>query len=118
MNTPQIIRRHPPQISLGFMMLVMVVFAVMSAGLLYAARVPAVQEELSILMTGKSSAVGASKGRIPHIVFIMFTFTSPLLLAGVLSTAVGVMRWLDRRGADARRVKRVIVAGDESQNES
>ncbi|TWU58282.1 hypothetical protein [Rubripirellula reticaptiva] len=97
MNTQPIIRRRPPQISLGFMMLMMVVFAVMSAGLLYAARVPAVQDELSVLMTGKSPAAGHGVSRMPHIVFIMFTFTSPLLLAGVLSTAMGVMRWLDRR---------------------
>ncbi|MGB7324221.1 MAG: hypothetical protein WBD31_05080 [Rubripirellula sp.] len=99
MNVPPTIRRRPPQISLGFMMLMMVVFAVMSAGLLYAARVPAVQDELSVLMTGKSPAAGDGGSRMPHIVFIMFTFTSPLLLAGVLSTAMGVLRWLDRRNS-------------------
>lgn len=88
--------RRPPQISLGFMMMAMVIFSIMSAGLLYASRVPAVQEEWSLLFTGKAST-GGDEGRMPHIVFIMFTFTSPLLLAGALSTGMAVMRWWGRR---------------------
>lgn len=89
-------QRRPPQISLGFMMMAMVIFSIMSAGLLYASRVPAVQEEWSLLFTGKAST-GGDGGRMPHIVFIMFTFTSPLLLAGALSTGMAVMRWWGRR---------------------
>ena len=80
------------------MMLMMVVFAVVSAGILYASRVPAVQDEIAIL-TG--NPVGGSNdgevSRLSHIVFIMFTFTSPLLLAGLLSTGMTVWRWIDRR---------------------
>ncbi len=86
-------------------MLMMVIFAVMSAGLLYAAKVPAIQEEWNLLLTGSSggstggSAGGvADAGRGSHIVFIMFTFTSPLLLAGSLSTAMMVVRRLNRTG--------------------
>ncbi len=78
-------------------MLLMVVFSVMSAGLFYASRVPAVQEELNVLLRGKTGGGGEDAGRLAHIVFIMFTFTSPLLLAAVLSTVVAVMKWLERR---------------------
>lgn len=79
------------------MMLMMVVFAVMSAGLFYASRVPAVQDELNVLVNGKSDGGGEDTGRIAHIFFIMFTFTSPLLLAGFLSTGLAVVRWFERR---------------------
>lgn len=79
------------------MMLMMVIFSVMSAGFFYASRVPAVQDELKVIMSGSSGSSGEDVGRLAHITFILFTFTSPLLLAGVLSTALAVLRWLDRR---------------------
>ena len=79
------------------MMLMMVIFSVMSAGLFYASRVPAVQEELNVIMGGNSGGGSEDAGRLAHITFILFTFTSPLLLAGVLSSVLAVLRWLDRR---------------------
>lgn len=97
MNEPHVKTRRPPQISIGFMMMLMVIFSVMSAGLFYASRVPAVQEELSVLLDGKSDGGGEDVGRLAHITFIMFTFTSPLLLASLLSTILAVMRWYERR---------------------
>lgn len=89
------VRRQPFQISLGLMMLMMVIFAVMSAGFFYASHVSAIQDEFSILFGG---GLGTRKqiGRLAQIGFIMFTFTSPLLLAGVLSTGVAFIRWLQR----------------------
>jgi len=95
MNTPTQKRRRPPQISLGFMMLMMVVFAIISAGLFYASQVPAVQDEISGLM-GSESKGGEDVGRTAHITFIMFTFTSPLILAGLLSTGMTILRWYQR----------------------
>ncbi|TWU41672.1 hypothetical protein Q31b_31260 [Novipirellula aureliae] len=78
-------------------MLLMLIFALISAGILYASRVDAVQEEINLLVEGTSTGSGASKsGRLPHLVFIMFTFTSPLLLAGALSSGLTVLRWLKR----------------------
>ncbi len=77
------------------MMMLMVIFAVMSAGLFYASRVPAVQNEIAILF-GKEPGATEEVGRTAHIVFIMFTFTSPLLLAAVLSTLVAILRKLGR----------------------
>jgi hypothetical protein len=81
--------------SLGFMMLMMVIFAVMSAGLFYASRVPAIQEEIDMMLDRQGGSTDA--GRLPHIVFIMFTVTSPLLLAGVLSMGMAILRWIERR---------------------
>ncbi|TWU34475.1 hypothetical protein [Novipirellula artificiosorum] len=94
------LRRRPPQISLGFMMLMMLIFALISAGILYASRVPAVRDELSLLIKGTpSGAIGSSEdGRFAHIVFILFTFTSPLILAGVLSSGMAALRWFQQRG--------------------
>jgi hypothetical protein len=83
------------QVSLGFLLLSTVVCAVISAGLVYGSRVPAVQEELAYLL-GKEVGPTSGGGRMPHLIFILFTFTSPLLLAGVLSTALSLLRWIRR----------------------
>ena len=80
------------------MLLITVVLAVMSAGLFYASRVGAVQDEISVLSGGSVEAGGVDSSRFSHVVFIMFTFTSPLILAGVLSSVVGVMKWFERSG--------------------
>ena len=80
------------------MLLMMVIFSIMSAGLFYASRVPAVQEEINVMVHGRTGGDREDVGRLAHITFIMFTFTSPLTLAGVLSTGMTVLRWLDRRG--------------------
>lgn len=89
-------RRRPPQMSLGFMMLMMVIFAIMSAGLLYASRVPAVQDEIQALL-GKEAVSSEDVGHTAHLAFILFTLTSPLLLAAVLSTGLSVLRWRARQ---------------------
>ncbi|NND98790.1 MAG: hypothetical protein HKN47_15835 [Pirellulaceae bacterium] len=85
------------QMSIGFMLLLMVVFAVMSAGLFYASRVPMIRNEISVLFYGKSAGSAEDIGRTAHKAFIMFTFVSPLLLAAVLSTGMSILRWLERR---------------------
>ncbi len=90
-------RRHPPQMSLAFMLLMMVIFAMLSAGMFYAARVPAVQEEIAILFGSDVQVDEGRVGRIAQIGFILFTFTSPLLLAGFLATCMSLLRWFERR---------------------
>ena len=97
MNQPSS-QRRPPQISIAFMMMLMLIFSFISAGLFYASRVPVIQDEFSMLMTGKvPDATDDESGRLAQIVFVMFTFTSPLLLAGVISTGMTVLRWFERR---------------------
>ena len=93
---PKTIRR-PPQMSLSFMMLMMVIFSVMSAGLFYASRVPVVQEDIRMMTTGEAGSAGEDVGRKAHIAFIMFTFTSPLILAGLLATGRSVLLWASHR---------------------
>lgn len=85
------------QISLTLMLLLMVVFAFISAALFYASRVPAIREEISILFYGESKGAGEDVGRIAHRIFIMFTFTSPLLLACVLSLMLSILKYFQRR---------------------
>lgn len=65
------------------MLLMMAIFAMMSAGLFYASRVGEVQDELAVL-TGSASAAPDAPDRVAHLVFLMFTYTSPLLLAMLL----------------------------------
>ncbi|MCA9138480.1 MAG: hypothetical protein KDB00_17030 [Planctomycetales bacterium] len=84
------------QISLTLMLLLMVVFAFISAALFYASRVPAIREEIGILIYGKSSGGGEDAGRIAHRIFIMFTFASPLILACVLSLSLSILKFFQR----------------------
>ncbi|QDV45346.1 hypothetical protein Enr13x_52220 [Stieleria neptunia] len=84
------------QISLSMMLLMMVVFAFISAALYYASQVPAIREELSVLLYGEAEERGEDVGRLAHRAFIMFTFTSPLLLACVLSLVVSALKYLQR----------------------
>lgn len=77
-------------------MLMMVIFAVISAGFFYASQVPAIQEEFNVIFKGKTGST-EEVGRTAHVTFIMFTFTSPLILAGTLSTGLAVLRWLEKK---------------------
>ncbi len=78
------------QISLAAMMLAMLVFTMMSIALFYATRIEAIQDELSLLFG--SSAFGDRKSdRRSHLIFLLFTYASPLMLALVLSTVHGIM---------------------------
>lgn len=79
-----------PQLQIGIsaMLLLVVVAAVISAGLVYAARIPEIQEEMSVLFGTEVTADSTRRG--PQILFILFTLTSPLLLATGLSIGVGL----------------------------
>lgn len=87
------------QISLSAMLLMMIVFAFISAALFYAARVPIVRQELSILIYGEAKEGGEDVRRAAHRAFIMFTFTSPLLLACLFSLVVGLLQKLQARSS-------------------
>ena len=84
-----------PQISLALMLLLMVIFAVMSAGMFYASRVGAVQDELSLLSDSSGGGSGEAN-RTAHLIFLLFTYTSPLLLAMCLSGVVALLRYRQR----------------------
>lgn len=89
-------RRPRIQVSLTMMMLLMVIFSVIAAGLLYASRVPAVQQELSVLTDGRLEAQG-DPNRSAHLVFILFTLMAPVLTAGVLATGVNLLKMFRSR---------------------
>ncbi|MEM6468991.1 MAG: hypothetical protein AAF802_05430 [Planctomycetota bacterium] len=96
MNTdsspPSLSQRHRFQISLSAMLLMMIVFAFISAALFYASKVPMVREEISLLIYGEAKGGGEDVGRVAHRAFIMFTFTSPLIMACVFSLAVSLLK--------------------------
>ena len=77
-------------------MLLMVVFAIVSAGLFYASRISTVRDEINAFANRKSETTDNS-GYAAHKAFVMFTVASPLLLAAVLSTGVSVVRWYEQR---------------------
>lgn len=87
--------RAPLQIGIAAMLLLVIIAAVISGGLVYAARIPEIQEEMAVLFGTEVTADSTRRG--PQILFILFTLTSPLLLAGVLSTVMGLWNSIARR---------------------
>lgn len=89
-------RRKPPQMSLRFMLLMNLIFCVIAGTVYWASRVPAIAEEVGMMLGGRGGDAETGSRRI-HIIFVMFTYTAPLLLAGLLSTMLGIWRWVARR---------------------
>ena len=83
------------QISIRTMLLITAVFSVMSAGLFYASRIPTVNDELAAMFGRGSSSKGPD--RMMQIIFIMFTYSMPLLMAFVLGMLSAVWQFLNRR---------------------
>ena len=80
------------------MMMMMLIFSFISAGLFYASRVPAIQNEIMMLVTGElPETTEEDAARTAQITFVMFTYTSPLLLAGAISTGMAVLGWFQRQ---------------------
>ncbi|MEM1225319.1 MAG: hypothetical protein AAGJ40_06465 [Planctomycetota bacterium] len=86
---------RPPQVGIAVMLLMVIVFALVSAGLVYAARIPEVQEDWAMLW-GTTADVDRSR-RAPQILFIFFTVTSPLLLAMFMATLLAVWKAISKR---------------------
>ena len=99
--------RRRPQLSLAVMMVAVAMCGLISAGLLYGSRVPAVHQDWAALL-GQSYDPPADMeaGRTAQLVFIMFTVTSPLILAGTFSTVEAFLRRRDRRRRQT--VRRVV----------
>ena len=78
------------QISLGALLVVMLIFTVMSAGLFYASRIEEIQDDLALYFGIAPFGKGGGSRR-SHLMFLLFTYASPLMMAMLLSTAVGLM---------------------------
>lgn len=78
------------------MLLMNVIFCIIAGTVYWASRVPAVADEVGMLLGGRGSDSGMGSRKI-HIIFVMFTYTAPLLLAGLLSTMLGIWRYVQRR---------------------
>lgn len=88
MNEPKFRR---PQISLGFMLLMNVIFCVIAGAVYWASRVPAISDEVGMMLGGYSGS-SAENERAVHMIFLMFCYTAPLLLAGTLATIYTLWR--------------------------
>ncbi|MEO9590347.1 hypothetical protein [Rhodopirellula bahusiensis] len=83
-----------PQVSIAISLLLVLISALFLAGLFYASRVPSVQTDIAIW-------VGApppedESGSLSQVLFIMFTFTSPLVIAMTLSLVMSVWNKITR----------------------
>ena len=81
-RSPNLLTPTRPQISITLMLLFLSIFAVMAAGLFYASRVGGVRNELAVL--AGTAAAPEPANRVAHLAFLLFTYTSPLLLALLL----------------------------------
>lgn len=83
-----------PQVSIAVSLLLVLISAVFLAGLFYASRVPSVQTDIAIWV-GTQPPEDES-GSLSQVLFIMFTFTSPLVIAMTLSLVMSVWNKMTR----------------------
>ncbi|QDS92290.1 hypothetical protein FF011L_10320 [Roseimaritima multifibrata] len=99
-SLPEAANRRPqarrPQVSIAIMLLMMTIICTMSAAMFYASRVPAIRNEV-LGWFGKEVASGETS-RTLHLTFLLFTYSAPLLLAGLLGIGVSLVRWIQPAG--------------------
>lgn len=78
------------------MLLMNLIFCIIAGTVYWASRVPAVADEVGMLLGGRGGDADSSSRKI-HIIFVMFTYTAPLLLAGLLSTMLSIWQLVQRR---------------------
>ncbi|GAB5514239.1 hypothetical protein [Rhodopirellula baltica] len=83
-----------PQVSIAVSLLLVLISAVFLAGLFYASRVPSVQTDFAIWMGAKPPE--DDSGSLAQVLFIMFTFTSPLVIAMTLSLVMSIWNKITR----------------------
>lgn len=72
--------RHRPAIQLWMLFVSMVVFAMISLLIMFAARVPAIANNISDLLGVARTAKADRPDRSTHLFMLLFCYTSPLLL--------------------------------------
>jgi ABC-type polysaccharide transport system permease subunit len=95
LDTPFLVETKQPvaQFGLGTMLLIMSIFAVVSVGLFYSVRVPAITKEINAIF-GKVQESGTDgTDRTTQFIFVMFCYTAPLSMAA----AVGLFSLVVRR---------------------
>ncbi len=84
------------QISLGMMLLMTMIACMLAAMFLYGTRIEEVQAELRLYFGYSSPNKGSETSRTMHLVFLLFTYSSPLLLAGAIATCRGLLQRRDQ----------------------
>ncbi|WDQ17411.1 hypothetical protein [Rhodopirellula sp. P2] len=83
-----------PQVSIAVSLLLVLISAFFLAGLFYASRVPSVQTDIAIWVGAQPPE--DESGSLSQVMFIMFTFTSPLMIAITLSFVMSVWNKITR----------------------
>lgn len=85
------------------MLLMTLVLAAMCAGLYRASRVPAVVRDVYLSFGWEVPPSETEIARSLHVYFLLFTYTTPLILAAILSTILNLRKWLAARKGASRR---------------
>jgi uncharacterized iron-regulated membrane protein len=93
--------RLPPrfQFRLGTLLVAMLVFSVMSACLLWASRLPLITQELNAWLGTLPSKNRDGSDRTTQLLFLLFCYAMPLLMATALSSILSIFRWVDKMRA-------------------
>jgi hypothetical protein len=85
-----------PTFSIRFMLLIMALFCAILGCLFYLARIPLIVDEWYTLF-GSAPPPHGPTNRGSWLMFLMFTYISPLLLAGTIYALAGLWRYYDAR---------------------
>lgn len=88
--------------SFAAMLAMVLVLAFLLAGLLYATRIPEVQEDIAIWRG--TEVVAAEDGRRAQILFLVFTYTAPVSLAAIVSMAQALSRRFLTRSSEPEQI--------------
>ncbi|MDZ4852599.1 MAG: hypothetical protein SGI77_25195 [Pirellulaceae bacterium] len=85
------------QFSLGTLLIAMAVFSTMSATLLWASRLPLITNELNAWMGTVPSTNRDGSDRGTQLMFLIFCYSSPLLMAACLNLILVAARAIQRQ---------------------
>ncbi|MCY2976336.1 MAG: hypothetical protein NTW52_16900 [Planctomycetota bacterium] len=85
------------QFSMGSLLVIMLLVSVMSASLLWASRLPMVTDEIHILLGTTPATNNDGTDRGAQLVFLLFCYAAPLLMAGLLHSWLMIFRLFQTR---------------------
>ncbi len=82
---------------MGSLLVIMLLVSVMSASLLWASRLPMVTDEIHILLGTTPAINNDGTDRGAQLVFLLFCYSAPLLMAALLHSSLLLFRLVETR---------------------
>jgi len=92
------------QFSMGSLLIIMAIVSVMSACLLWASRLPLVTNEIHLWLGTTPAANDDGTDRGAQLVFLLFCYSAPLLMAALIHSSLLLIRLVQPRFRSAQEL--------------